>query len=127
MFSGGGGSSKPDASPKPGPARNLGETGPVLRQPTPTSFEPASGVSVIGNDLTLLGEKITIVSQNRLQVDGDVRGNVHGKQVMITSKGSVEGMVCAEKIEVQGAVRGSIRAVTVTLHETAQVDGDIMH
>jgi cytoskeletal protein CcmA (bactofilin family) len=104
----------------------LGETGPALRS-NPTSFEPASGISVIGNDLTLLGEKITIVSQNRLQVDGDVRGNVHGKQVMITGKGSVEGMVCAEKIEVQGAVRGSIRAVTVTLHDTAQVDGDIMH
>jgi len=82
---------------------------------------------VIGRDLTLLGEKITIVSQNKLRVDGDVRGNVHGKEVIITDGGSVEGMVSAEKIEVHGAVRGSIRAVTVMLHATGQVDGDIMH
>ena len=85
------------------------------------------GTSVIGSDLTLIGEKITIVCQNTLQVDGDVRGNVHGKQVVITANGSVAGMVCAEKTEVHGSVRGSIRAVTVTLYATAQVDGDIMH
>jgi len=98
-----------------------------------SSFEPTAstgttaGISVIGNDLTLLGEKITIISQNKLQVDGHVRGNVHGKQVLITEQGSVVGMVCAEKIEVRGAVRGSIRAVSVTLHATAVVEGDIMH
>ena len=88
---------------------------------------PSTGTSVIGRDLTLLGEKITIVSQNKLRVDGDVRGNVHGKEVIITDGGSVEGMVCAEKIEVHGGVRGSIRAVSVTLHATGKVDGDIMH
>ena len=82
---------------------------------------------MIGSDLTLLGEKITIVCQNTLRVDGDVRGNVHAKQVVITASGSVAGMVCAEVIEVHGGVRGLIRAVTVTLFATAQVDGDIMH
>jgi cytoskeletal protein CcmA (bactofilin family) len=106
--------------------------GGAASSPRPAAFESvstgtAAGTSVIGNDLTLLGEKITIISQNKLQVDGHVRGNVHGKQVLITEQGSVVGMVCAEKIEVRGGVRGSIRAVTVTLHSTAQVEGDIMH
>lgn len=105
--------------------------GPTSLPSGSTSFEPstaaANGTSVIGRDLTLLGEQITIVSQNKLRVDGDVRGNVHGKQVTITEGGSVEGMVCAEKIEVHGGVHGSIRAETVTLHSTSQVDGDIMH
>jgi cytoskeletal protein CcmA (bactofilin family) len=116
---------------KPSPGR-VGGASPPLRT-GPSSFEPVAstatmaGTSVIGNDLTLLGEKITIISQNKLQVDGHVRGNVHGKQVLITEQGSVVGMVCAEKIEVRGAVRGSIRAVSVTLHSTAQVEGDIMH
>jgi cytoskeletal protein CcmA (bactofilin family) len=82
---------------------------------------------VIGNDLTILGEKITIISQNRLQVDGHVHGGVHGKQVMISKDGSVTGKVCAEEIEIRGGVRGSIRALAVALHESAQVDGDIMH
>jgi cytoskeletal protein CcmA (bactofilin family) len=98
---------------------------------SPSPFEKSasapSGTSVIGTDLTILGDRITIISANKLQVDGDVRGNVHGKQVLITEQGSVVGMVCAEKIEVRGAVRGSIRAVSVTLHATALVEGDIMH
>jgi cytoskeletal protein CcmA (bactofilin family) len=119
------------ASVKPTPDQpktGLGRNGePASGPSTATSFEAASGTSVIGRDLTLLGEKITIVSQNKLRVDGDVRGNVHGKQVTITAGGSVEGMVCAEKIEVNGAVRGSIRAVSVTLSGTSEVDGDIMH
>jgi len=110
----------------PGPAP-LSSGPPPLEPSKATASAAASGTSVIGRDLTLIGEKITIVSQNRLRVDGDVRGNVHGKEVTITEGGSVEGMVCAEKIEVHGGVRGSIRAVAVTLHATSEVDGDIMH
>jgi cytoskeletal protein CcmA (bactofilin family) len=106
----------PSFEPKGGPAT-----------PSTTSSSSATGTSVIGNDLTLLGEKITIISQNKLQVDGHVRGNVHGKQVIITEQGSVVGMVCAEQIEVRGGVRGSIRAVSVKLHASALVEGDIMH
>ena len=87
----------------------------------------AAGFSVIGNDLTILGEKITIISQNKIQVDGHVHGDVHGKQVVISKDGSVTGKICAEKIDVHGGVTGSIRALTVALHETAKVDGDIVH
>ncbi len=111
--------------PKPAPGRN-GTT-----NPRPSPFEPAanaaSGTSVIGTDLTILGDKITIISQNKLQVDGDVRGNVHGKHVVITEEGSVVGMVSAETIEVRGGVRGSIRAISVKLENSAQVEGDITH
>lgn len=87
----------------------------------------AAAVSVIGRDLTILGDRITIVSQNKLQVDGDVRGDVHGKQVIITAGGSVEGLVRAERIEVHGSVSGAIRAVTVIMHASAKVDGDVTH
>ena len=115
--------------PKPGPTP-LGATAQTGR-PSPTPFEKSnassSGTSVIGTDLTILGDRITIISANKLQVDGDVRGNVHGKQVVITEEGSVVGMVCAEAIEVRGGVRGSIRAVSVKLHASALVEGDIMH
>jgi cytoskeletal protein CcmA (bactofilin family) len=85
------------------------------------------GASVIGTDLTILGEKITIVSQNRVQIDGDVRGDIAGKQVIIGEEGSVVGTVSAEQIEVRGGVRGAIRAGAVSLHPTAVVEGDITH
>lgn len=92
-------------------------------------FGPPStmGSSVIGTDLTILGDKITIISQNRVQIDGDVRGDVNGKQVIIGDEGSVIGTVCGEQIEVRGGVRGAIRAASVSLHPTAVVEGDITH
>jgi cytoskeletal protein CcmA (bactofilin family) len=129
-------SDDPSPLPKPrnGPERNGPERAPLKSAAAPAAQASAApdtsapiGTSVIGNDLTLLGENITIISKNKLQVDGHVRGNVHGRQVTISTCGSVTGRVCAEKIEVRGGVRGSIRAVTVALHESAKVDGDIMH
>jgi cytoskeletal protein CcmA (bactofilin family) len=121
--------SKKSTGPEPG-LPNTNGSSPAARS-KPSAFEPsanaASGTSVIGTDLTILGDHITIVSKNKLQVDGDVRGNVHGKQVVITEEGSVVGMVSAEAIEVRGGVRGGIRAVSVKLQATAQVQGDIAH
>lgn len=119
------------SQPKPGPVPLATPAHSAGRSAAPSPFERASsapsGTSVIGTDLTILGDRITIISANKLQVDGDVRGNVHGKQVVITEEGSVVGMVCAEHIEVRGGVRGSIRAVSVKLQATAQVEGDITH
>ena len=114
---------------KPGPTPLGAAAAPARSAPSPfeKSSAASSGTSVIGTDLTILGDRITIISANKLQVDGDVRGNVHGKQVVITEEGSVVGMVCAEAIEVRGGVRGSIRAVTVKLQSSAQVEGDITH
>jgi cytoskeletal protein CcmA (bactofilin family) len=97
------------------------------RSPFGAASAPSMGASVIGTDLTILGEKITIISQNRLQIDGDVRGDINGKQVVIGEDGSVIGTVSAEAIEVRGGVRGAIRAQNVTLQPTAVVDGDIFH
>ena len=86
-----------------------------------------AGISVIGTDLTILGDRITIISQSKLQIDGQIRGNVHGRAVLINKGGSVTGEILAERIDVGGAVRGPIVAVNVALHDSARVEGDIMH
>jgi cytoskeletal protein CcmA (bactofilin family) len=87
----------------------------------------AAGISVIGTDLTILGDRITIISQSTLQIDGHIRGNVHGRVVLINRGGSVTGEIWAERIELSGAVRGPIVAVNIALHDSARVEGDIMH
>jgi cytoskeletal protein CcmA (bactofilin family) len=101
---------------------------PVAANPT-NPFGPASamGTSVIGTDLTILGQNISIISQNRLQIDGDVRGDVLGREVNISPDGSVIGTISAERIDVHGGVKGAIRAATVVLHPSAQVDAEIVH
>jgi len=76
--------SKPDSDIKPltpPPPSNSKKA--ASARSTASPFEPAAspqtGVSVIGTDLTILGDRIVIISQNKLQVDGQVRGDVHGK------------------------------------------------
>jgi len=102
----------------------IGQSGPV---PYQIANVDDVETSVIGSDLTILGDKITIISQNRLQIDGEIQGDVTGKQVTIGPAGSVTGTVSAERIEVHGGVRGAIKARSVTLHPSSLVDGEIFH
>ena len=97
--------------------------------PSASPFDAASEMngSVIGTDLTILGDKITIISHKSLQIDGDIRGDVAGKQVTIGKDGSVIGTVSSETVDIHGGVRGAIHAKSVSLHPTAQVDGEIVH
>jgi cytoskeletal protein CcmA (bactofilin family) len=118
---------KPPSTPLPSLANS---PPPVGSRQAGSPFDRAAagtGSSVIGTDLTIMGEKITIVSQNKLTIDGDVHGDIRGKQVVIGEEGSVIGTVNAEAIEVRGGIKGAIRAASVTLHPTAQVEGDITH
>jgi cytoskeletal protein CcmA (bactofilin family) len=123
-----------NATSDPNFSKPLGSSGPDTSGPRPvvstsSPFGAATtmGSSVIGTDLAIIGEKITIISQNKLQIDGDIRGDVNGRQVVIGEDGSVIGTVSAETIEVRGGVRGAIRGHSVTLLPTAQVEGDITH
>ncbi len=88
---------------------------------------PATSTSVIGSDITIVGQKISIIAQTNILVDGDVRGDIDGRQVTIGSTGKVTGTITAQSIEVRGEVNGAIKGANVTLHPTARVDGDILH
>lgn len=100
---------------------------PPSQRPTPFGSAAKMTASVIGTDLTILGDRITIISKHQLQIDGDVRADVNGREVVIGEEGSVTGTVSAETIEVRGGVRGALRAFSVTLHPSAVVEGDIVH
>ena len=109
------------------PARSAPQRkAPARTESSPVDAASEMGISVIGSDLIILGEKITLVTQNELQIDGHFQGNVHGKQVVISKNGSVTGQICAEKLDIRGGVSGFIRALTVALHGSAKVDGDIV-
>ena len=92
-----------------------------------TAASQKDRMSVLGADLTILGDKITIISQSKLQVDAKIRGDIHAKEVVIGAEGCVSGEVWAERIDVRGEVRGTVIAVTLALHDTARVAGDILH
>ncbi|MBX9925376.1 MAG: polymer-forming cytoskeletal protein [Hyphomicrobiaceae bacterium] len=114
----------PAAQPMGNPPSGSGMAPPV---PLDTKM-PASGsgeMSIIGADLIILGEKITVMTKARLLVDGEVRGDINGREVIIGQSGRVTGTVAAHAIEVHGHVYGAVKARSVTLHPTSVVEGDI--
>ncbi len=102
----------------------------ALRSPRPraSAAEAQAGqISIIGADLMILGEKITVITKARLLVDGEVRGDINGKEVIVGQTGRVTGTVAAHSIEVHGHVYGAVKAQAVTLHPTSVVEGDIFN
>ena len=110
----------PASTPPPVPVAS------VARQATGNLMDRANA-SVIGRDLAIMGNQIVVVTQGILQVDGEVRGDLRGKEVIVGEHGRVTGTVAAENVQVRGTVSGAIRGITVTLLPTARVEGDIHH
>ncbi len=102
---------------------------PPAAPPVAVAQPPAAPVteSVIGDDLAILGDKITIVTQSRVRVNGMIQGDISGQEVVIGPQGQVQGTVIANDIKVEGNVSGALRAASVTLMPTARVEGDICH
>lgn len=110
-------------APEPGSAE------PLSRAPVGTQSGPLPGnkqASVIGPDLSIIGQKITLVCKSTLIVTGEIVGDINGSEVSVGDTGKVTGTITARSISVHGEVRGALRAETVTLHASAQIDGDIV-
>lgn len=100
-----------------------GDAGAVQPPQIPAqSYQPAS---VIGSDLSIEGQSITIRCQGLLTVNGDINADVHSKQLDVGREGNIAGSVSAENVEVHGRVKGAIHGARVVLHPTADVEGDI--
>lgn len=99
--------------------------------PPPTSTRPPArppgdraSPSVIGSDLTILGN---LISRGEVQVDGEVQGDLHGTNVVIGERARITGGIVAEEVVVRGHVLGSIRGKKVMLQSSSHVEGDIFH
>jgi cytoskeletal protein CcmA (bactofilin family) len=91
------------------------------------AHSPAGTASVIGDDLAIVGEKITVVSQSSLHVDGVIQGDINGQEVVIGPNGKVTGTVTANVIKIEGEIQGALKGSSVALMPSARVDGDILH
>jgi cytoskeletal protein CcmA (bactofilin family) len=87
---------------------------------------PSKPASVIGSDLAIVGQKITLVCQSALVISGEVSGDIHGDDVTVGESGKVTGTVSARNLSVHGEVNGQLRGETVALYATARITGDII-
>lgn len=81
--------------------------------------------SVIGSDLSIEGQTITIRCKGSLKVHGDIQADVHSKELEVGREAIINGSIAADTVDVFGRVRGAILGAKVVLHATAQVEGDI--
>ena len=80
--------------------------------------------SIIGEDLSVEGN---VDSKGEIQIDGQIKGDVHCTSLVIGDTALIEGSVVADDVIVRGRVVGSIRGHRVTLQSNSHVEGDIYH
>lgn len=90
------------------------------RGSAPTKMVP----SIIGEDLIITGN---VDSKGEIQVDGEIRGDVHCGSLLLGDKSTITGSVTAEDVVVRGKVMGAVRGLRVTLQAQSHVEGDIYH
>ena len=83
--------------------------------------------SVIGNDLKIIGQGLKIIGRGVLRVDGEIKGDVQGAEVIVGEKGMVTGMVAGQSVIVRGKVSGVVCGKTVALQASSHVEGDVHH
>ncbi len=81
--------------------------------------------SLIGSDLSIEGQSITIRCKGSLRVNGNIQADLHSRQLDVGREAIVTGSITAEAVDVHGRVNGAILSNKVVLHATAEVEGDI--
>jgi cytoskeletal protein CcmA (bactofilin family) len=99
---------------------------PAARPPQGWASTAATSTeSVIGSDLSIEGQTITIRCQGSLRVNGHIQADLFTVQLTVGEEALVAGSIRAETVEVYGKVKGAISATHVMLHATAQVEGEL--
>ncbi len=85
---------------------------------------PATEPSRISSALKVTGQ---LESEEDIQVDGHVEGDIRARKVTIGAGATVKGTVYGEDVELSGTVTGKIEATSVVLSKTARMSGDVVH
>ncbi|MGQ0456205.1 MAG: bactofilin family protein [Hyphomicrobium sp.] len=93
---------------------------------TSSTRGPDAPTSVLGQDITIMGQHLVLKTKGSLLIAGNIQGDVHGESVTVGETGSVDGTIIARTITVQGAARGALKGSTVILNATSRVDCDIV-
>lgn len=109
----------PELKPKPQAAAA------AAAPPPAANTAPSQGESVIGADLSIEGQTITIRCRGSLRVNGNIEANLHCVELLVGEKAMIKGSIAAERVAVFGRINGAILGANVVLHSTAHVEGDI--
>jgi cytoskeletal protein CcmA (bactofilin family) len=109
-----------------GGAASSGSTNPgdSMNKPSTQPGKPKQAPSVLGADLTIVGNLRTTGDIN---VEGTIQGDIRAHLLTVGESANIEGEIVADDIVVTGKVTGRVRGLKVRLTSTARVEGDIIH
>lgn len=113
------------SDPKPFESATTAEPAHAGAERSATAFDAPLAESVIGADLTVEGQSITIRCKGSLRVNGTIQAELHSAYLTVGEEATITGAIAANRVDVMGRVYGAIRAAHVVLHPSAQVEGDI--
>jgi cytoskeletal protein CcmA (bactofilin family) len=93
-------------------------------QPTQKRSARTNAPSIIGGGLVVSGN---LVSEDDIQIDGRVEGDVRAASVVVGENAVIQGDIVAEEAVIRGRLEGSVRARKLQLCSTARVNGNILH
>ena len=97
----------------------------VATLPAAVTADRNDAASVIGKDMSIEGQSITVRCKGTLRVNGVITADLHCNELIVGEDAVVNGSIAADAVRVFGQVHGAILGANVTLHPSAQVDGDI--
>lgn len=91
----------------------------------PAGSSGRAAESVIGKDMSIEGQSITVRCKGSLRVNGAIAADLHCAELVVGEQAVVNGSIAADSVRVFGQVHGAILGAHVVLHPSAQVEGDI--
>ncbi|MFA5949813.1 MAG: polymer-forming cytoskeletal protein [Hyphomicrobium sp.] len=121
---------KPDPIPVPADVvapqmRRLERPNGIEKQHLQALGSTSTQQSVIGNDLSIEGQTITIRCKGSLKVHGNIQADLHSRELEVGKEAVIQGSIAADTVDVYGRVSGAIHGAHVVLHAGAEVEGDI--
>ena len=81
--------------------------------------------TVLGSDLVILGENVSLRSMSPLRVTCHVESQIFAPEVVVDAGAIVVGAIHSNTVDAAGEVRGAIKAQEVTCRGTARIEGEI--
>jgi cytoskeletal protein CcmA (bactofilin family) len=86
--------------------------------------EASNTPSIISSDVKITGD---LHSPGEVKFDGTIEGDLACGTLTVGEHAQVTGSITADRAMIHGTIKGSIRARIVHLHNTARLEGDVVH
>jgi len=95
----------------------------IFSDSKPSDNNPSTAISsIIGQDMAIIGD---ISFKNKIQLDGNLQGNLSGTFLVLSESGKVTGDVAAETMVCYGKVDGNVKVGKLFLKKTGVINGRV--